>query len=138
MHEPKLITTSLRMSGTKAVSSLEGHPDIFVESLEASADDMSSWSAPAMLLAATESCFFLTLQNVAAKMRVGIKHYHSKTSGTIAYADGRHGEFSEITIAPHIELEDDALSAKLPLMLQMAEDYCYIARSLKCRVRIET
>jgi organic hydroperoxide reductase OsmC/OhrA len=138
MHESKIIRTSFAPSGTNGISKLAGHPDIPVGSLSAVAEDVSLWSAPAMLLAAAESCFYLTLQNVAAKMRVGIKSYASETIGTITYADGRHGEFSEITIKPSIALEDDAQNSRIPLILQMAEEYCYVARSLKCPVTIET
>lgn len=137
MSESKEIKTTFKCTEKNGVCGITGHPDVAVGSLSAAAEDKALWSPPAMMLAATESCFYLTLQILAEKMRVGIKSYSSEATGTISYPDGKHGEFTEVTIKPSIELEDEAQRSKLDALFRMAEEHCYVARSLKCPVKIE-
>ncbi len=137
MHEAKIIRTKFRPEGDDGLCSLEGHPDLPVGSTDRSIEDGRLWSPTAMLLAATESCFFLTLKNVAKKMRIEIKSFSSEATGTLSFEDGKHGEFTEIKIKPKLELADESNADKIPTLYRIAEDYCYVARSLKAQITVE-
>ena len=138
MNDKKILKSSFELSGTGGPCHFEGHPDIKVVGAMDIANTADAWSPPMMLLAATESCFFLTLQAIAERMRVEIKSYSSEAEGLLSSPDGKHTQFTEITIRPKLEVKDDAHEAKIPSLFKKAEEYCYVARSLNVEIKIET
>ncbi len=137
MTEPKTLSTTFKFETDKGISGWSGHPDIAVGNPAMIGSNPEIWSPPAILLAATESCFFLTLMALAEKMRVGIKSYSSESSGVLASTDGKHTQFTEITIRPNVVLEDESNNSKLPSLYAKAEEYCYVARSINVPIKVE-
>ena len=135
MPSDKVLKTSMQFSGSATSCSVEGHTPVCVAGLSAMTD--SSWSPPHMLVAAAETCFFLTLQYVAEKMHLRLLSYSSSAEGVLAAPDGKHTEIAEIIIRPKIEIEGGADMAKLERLTKSAEEYCLVARSLKSKVKIE-
>ncbi len=137
MAEKAVMKTTFNFEGKGGISKFPGHPDVMFVGSKDIATSPEAWTPPAMLLAATESCFFITMRALAEKMRIGIKGYSSEAEGTLDSPDGKHTEFTEITIRPKVELMEEADREKLKGLFEKAETYCYVARSLKCPVKIE-
>nr|HPQ81139.1 OsmC family protein [bacterium] len=107
MGDEVKIITGMRHDGGKTKCVLSGHADLYAAGLGEIDAHPEAWSAPHMLVAAAESCFYLTLVAVAEKMRVEIESYSSTAEGLLTSADGKHKEISEITIRPSIKLKDE-------------------------------
>lgn len=137
MAEKSVLKTTFNFEGKGGISNFPGHPEVMFVSSKEIATSPEAWTPPAILLAATESCFFLTMQALAEKMHIGIKGYSSEAEGVLDSPDGKHTEFTGITIRPKVELIDEADRSKLSGLFEKAETYCYVARSLKCPVKIE-
>lgn len=138
MAEETKLLTEMSVTKDKIQSKFEGHAPVEIEGLSGVLNRPNSWSPPHMFLAASETCFYLTLRSVAQKMRVGIKAYSSSASANLTSADGKHYEITGITINPRIELENESDREKLPRLFEMAKEYCLVTRSIKNGVKIET
>lgn len=131
------LETTTTFDGTMTSSHLTDKPAIGMAKLPGWQEAKDQWTPPHAFVASVESCFFLTMLDVAAKMRVGITGYRSSASGRLVTEDGRHKQVDEIVIRPEVELANEADRKKLPKLFQMAEEYCLVARSLKTKIVIE-
>ena len=131
------IITGMKHDGGRTKCTFPGHADLYAAGLGEIETHPDAWSPPHMLVASTESCFYLTLLALAEKMRIEIESYSSTAEGLLTSTDGKHKEISEVVIRPVIKLKDESAKAKLPNLFKMAEEYCYVARSLKGKIRIE-
>jgi uncharacterized OsmC-like protein len=136
MAEKSVLKTTFNFEGKGGISNFTGHPDVMFVGTKDIATSPEAWTPPAILLAATESCFFLTMHALAEKMHIGIKGYSSDAEGVLDNPDGKHTEFTEITIRPKVELMDEGDRSKLSNLFEKTEAYCYVVRSLKCPVKI--
>ena len=137
MSDAIRIQTGMKHEGGRTKCTYSGHADLTVAGMHGIEDHPDAWSPPHLLVAAMESCFFLTLSAIAEKMRIGIESYASTAEGMLTSADGKHKEVSEIVIRPTIKLKDEADRAKLPQLFKISEENCYVVRSLKATIRIE-
>lgn len=137
MSDAIKIQTGMKHEGGRTKCTFSGHADLTVEGMTGIEEHPEAWSPPHLLVAATESCFFLTLLAVAEKMRIGIESYVSTAEGALTSTDGKHKEVSEIVIRPTIAFANEADRAKLPQIYKVAEEHCYVARSLQTKIRIE-
>ncbi len=138
MGDEVKVSTGMKHEGGRTKCVFSGHADLDVAGMSEIDGHPEAWSPPHMLVASIESCFFLTLAAVAEKMRIEIESYSSTAEGKLTSADGKHKEVSEVVIRPTIRLKDEANRAKLPQLFSRAEEYCYVARSVKTKVRIES
>lgn len=137
MAHMEKITTEIRYEGGKTTALFETHPPIDLVGLSKVKEIPEAWSAPHLLVAATEGCFFLTVLALAKKMHINIQSYSSTAEGTLTSADGKHEEIGEIIIRPTFHLENEADRLRLKLLVEKSEEYCYVTRSLKTKVRVE-
>ncbi len=131
------LMTEFRSEGGKIVSLFENHPPIDVTGMSKAKDIPEAWSPPHMLVAAAESCFYLTLSALAEKMRIGIKSYSSTAEGIVTSSDGKHYMINEIILRPTFHLDNEEDRLRLKLLVEKAKDYCLVAQSLKTAVRVE-
>ena len=137
MSDAIRIQTGMKHEGGRTKCTFSGHADLTVAGMTGIEDHPDAWSPPHLLVAATESCFFLFAIAVAEKMRIGIESYSSTAEGLLTSADGKHKEVSEIVIRPTVRLANEADRPRLPQLFKMAEEHCYVARSLSAKIRIE-
>ncbi len=137
MGESVSINTSLVYENGQTKSLFEGHPDIQTENLMRIKENPQAWTPPNLFIASVESCFFLTLMGTAKKMRVDIVNYSSTAEGVISSDDGTHKQFSQIIIKPKIKIADESQREKLPKLCELAEEYCYVVRSIKTPVKLD-
>lgn len=135
-HEMRIQTQTIVENGG-ATARFEGHPDIALAGMGAISESPQAWSPPHLLLAAAESCIYLTMKAAAEKMRVQIASYASSAEGVLGSPDGRHTEFTAITVRVAMRMADPAQEARVEQLLKVAEEHCYVGRSLKVPVRIE-
>lgn len=137
MDKELSVTTQMSFDGKISTSYFPGHAPVDVTGLTGLNDFPQAWSPPHFVVAAAESCFFLTLMAVAEKMKVKISGYSSSATAPIVSPDGKHHDIGEIVIKPKIAFANEEDSRRLPQLTKIAEEYCLVARSLKTSVRIE-
>lgn len=131
------IQTQTIVQGSEAIASFEGHPEIALAGMGAIAQSPGAWSPPHLLLAAAESCIYLTMKAAAEKMRVQIASYRSTAEGVLGSPDGKHTEFTAITVRIAMRMADPAQDARIGQLLKVAEEHCYVGRSLRVPVKVE-
>jgi organic hydroperoxide reductase OsmC/OhrA len=136
MPHDTIVRTGFGFDGKVSRSLFEGHPPIEMAGMSAIEGAPRAWSPPHLFIAAVESCIFLTIAAVAAKMRIEIRGYSSSAEGVLSSADGKRKEFSEIVVRPRFEFANPADASRIPDLARIAEEYCYVSRSLKSRIRI--
>ncbi len=137
MGNETIVKTEMKFEDGKTRAIFQGHPDINMAGLMAVDQAADAWSPPHLLVSAVESCLFLTMASVAEKMRIKIIRYSSTAEGILFSPDGTHKEFREIVVRPRIELANESDRSKIPQLVKIAEEHCYVARSLKTPMRIE-
>lgn len=137
MADAEKIMTELRYEGGKTVSLFENHPPIDVVGGSKVSKIPEAWSPAHLLMAAAESCFFLTALAIAEKMHLPIKSYSSIAEGTMFADDGKHYEITEIVIKPTFHLKNDSDRPRLKLLVEKAMQYCVVEKSLKAKVKVE-
>jgi organic hydroperoxide reductase OsmC/OhrA len=92
------------------------------------------------LVAALSSCHMLTFLALAAKHKHVVESYHDEAVGAMAKDDGGGMSIQRVTLRPAIVFapgtapEADALAA----LHDKAHEMCFIARSVKCDVVVES
>lgn len=137
MADAIILKTGMKYENGRASCILSGHVDLHVAGMATIAERPDAWSPVHLLVSAAESCFFLTLQAMAEKMRIGIEGYASSAEGKLENTDDTHKEITEIVIRPTVRLKNEDDRPKLPKLFQMVEEHCYVARSLKTKIKVE-
>lgn len=131
------IFTELHDKGNRFITCITNGADgVRIQEPDKICKENESWSPPHLFLSSVETCFWLTASSIAEKMRIKIKGYSSKSKATISSEDGKHREISEIIIYPKFDLEDEKDNHKIPMLIEKANEYCLIERSVKCRIKV--
>ncbi|WP_327152701.1 OsmC family protein [Nostocoides japonicum] len=88
-----------------------------------------------LLLAAASSCQLLSFLAVAARARLDVVGYVDEASAVMP-EDERPMRITEIVLRPRIRLRGRG-SEKVPRLVRIAHEECFIANSLAVDVRIE-
>lgn len=101
--------------------------------------DTSAVDPEEALVAAASACHMLWFLALAARKGLTIARYEDEAAGHMGPdADGRMA-MTEIILRPRITLEGGAEQSRdvLDALHHEAHEACYIARSLRCPVRVE-
>jgi organic hydroperoxide reductase OsmC/OhrA len=83
-----------------------------------------------LLVAALSACHMLWMLHLCADARIVVLGYTDAPVGTmIEYEDGS-GEFTSVTLQPHLILQDLRRKDELPQLHTRAHSLCFIARSV--------
>lgn len=94
------------------------------------------WSPEDLLVAATASCYAVTLLAVAERKRIELLDLKVDGTGHVAlHEDGRFG-FVAIELTTHIEVPADQLEAA-ERAARYAKDVCLVSRALDTPVHLE-
>ena len=77
------------------------------------------------------------MKAAAEKMRVQISSYTSSTEGILGSPDGSHTEFTGITVRLAMKMADPSQEHRIEQLIRIAEEHCYVGRSIKTHVKIE-
>lgn len=137
MANEQRIQTQTIVENGRTTAHFEGHPAIALAGMGTIFETPQAWSPPHLFLAAAESCIYLTMKAAAEKMRVQIAQYASSAEGVLGSPDGKHTEFTSITVRITMKMADPAQETRVEQLLKVAEEHCYVGRSIKVPVKIE-
>lgn len=89
-----------------------------------------------LLLAATAACHMLTFLALCARSGLVVRTYCDQPAATLTLGAGGSGEITGIVLRPRISIADPAECDRALLLHEQAHARCFIARSLRCPVRI--
>ena len=96
-----------------------------------------AWSPVHLFVSSIETCYFATVTAIFEKARINISSFTSRATGELTSADGKHKEISKVTIYIEAKLENPDDQEKAKTLIEKAENYCYVARSVKCPVALK-
>ena len=137
MAEEQVLITETRYEAEKSQSFFENHPPIDLATISQVKEIPEAWSPPHLFIASVESCFLLTMLEIAKKMHINIISYSSTAEGLVVKEDGKHKEVKEITIRPSFHLEKESDRLRLKMLSEKAEEYCMVSRSIKTKIKVE-
>ena len=94
------------------------------------------WTPEHLLVAATASCLMNTFLAIAEISKLKVKSYRSKAYGKLEKVPEEGYRFTEINLAPVIDVEPDDVEKALRIMAK-AEKNCFVSKSLRTAVRVE-
>lgn len=137
MAEVEKLMTETRYEAQKPQSLFENHPPIDLATISNVKEIPEAWSPPHLFIASVESCFLLTMLEIAKKMHINITSYSSIAEGLVVKEDGKHKEVKEITIRPTFHLEKESDRLRIKMLVEKAEEYCMVSRSMKAKLKVE-
>lgn len=98
--------------------------------------DASLYNPEELLVAALSSCHMLSYLHLCAKARIVVVQYEDYATG-IMLLDGGKGKFSEVTLNPHILIEDVKQTEQAKKLHEEAHHNCFIANSVNFPVNVQ-
>lgn len=136
MTQEQQIQTETKVENGTPTAHFEGHPTLSLAGMSTIFDTPHAWSPPHLFLAAVESCVYLTMKAAAEKMRIEIAEYSSKATGTLGSPDGKHTEFTGISVEIRMRMGSPEQEHRIEQLLKIAEEHCYVGRSVKAQITL--
>jgi peroxiredoxin-like protein len=95
-----------------------------------------AWSPEQLLLAAVQSCFFLTFRAIAQASRIEFTSLAVEAEGIVDRRDGGM-RFTEIVLRPRVTLPAGQDPVRVRGALEKAERTCLVSASLSTPIRLE-
>ena len=116
----------------------EGKPPIEGSSDPIFRGDASRWNPEYLLVASLSACHQLWYLGLCAAAGIEVLAYEDPAEGTMIEekANGA-GQFTAVTLRPHVVVAPDADHAKALALHDVAHTHCFIARSVNFPVRHE-
>jgi organic hydroperoxide reductase OsmC/OhrA len=93
--------------------------------------DRSKHNPEELLLASLSSCHMLWFLHFCAEAGVIVSSYTDQASAIMVEESNGSGYFTEATLKPHIVVTNQLMLAQLDALHQKANQYCFIANSVK-------
>jgi organic hydroperoxide reductase OsmC/OhrA len=149
-HEHRYAITTVwtgnRGSGTSDYRAYGRDHEIFAEGKTArvpgSADrtfrgDPARYNPEELLVAALSTCHMLSFLHACADAGVVVTEYRDSATGTMSTHPDGAGEFTRVTLHPHVKITDAARTAELAALHDKAHHLCFIARSVNFPVEVK-
>ncbi len=91
------------------------------------------WSPEHLLVAAVNSCLMTTFLAIAENSRLEYISFHSNAKGKLEIVEGKY-MISEITLAPRLEIHNEADRDRAFRILQKSEAACLISNSVRSKI----
>jgi organic hydroperoxide reductase OsmC/OhrA len=120
----------------------EIHADGKVIALPGSADktfrgDPARYNPEELLVAALSSCHLLSFLHLCADNGIVVTKYTDSATGTMATHPDGSGDFTLVTLRPHVTITDAARMGEVADLHTRAHHLCFIARSVNFPVEVE-
>ncbi len=116
----------------------EGKPPIEGSSDPIFRGDASRWNPEYLLVASLSACHQLWYLGLCAASGIEVLTYEDAAEGTMTEeATGGAGQFTAVTLRPHVTVAPGADQAKALALHDVAHARCFIARSVNFTVRHE-
>lgn len=116
---------------------IPGKPDIPLTADTAFRGDPGVHNPEELLVAALSSCHMLSYLALCARARINVTAYRDKATGTMVTDTSGGGQFTEVTLHPHVTIADAKDLEKARDLHEMAHHQCFIANSVSFPVRCE-
>jgi organic hydroperoxide reductase OsmC/OhrA len=115
-----------------------GKPEIMLSADAAFRGDANTLNPEDLLVVALSSCHMLSYLALCALARIEVTAYRDHATGMmITDSKTGGGQFSEVTLHPHVTIADGAHLAKAIELHERAHKVCFIASSVNFPVRHE-
>jgi organic hydroperoxide reductase OsmC/OhrA len=138
--------TGNRGSGTSDYRAYGRDHEIFAEGKAArvpgSADphfrgDPARYNPEELLVAALSACHMLSFLHACADAGIVVTEYRDSPTGTMAAHSDGSGNFTRVTLHPHVTITDATRIPEVAALHDKAHHLCFIARSVNFPVEIE-
>jgi len=99
--------------------------------------DAAKYNPEDLLVASLSACHMLSYLHLCAVNSVVVMAYHDDASGTMAENPDGSGQFTEVTLRPHVTITRESDAARAMQLHEDAGKLCFIARSVNFPVRHE-
>ena len=117
--------------------SAEGKAPLACSSAPVFRGDGTLYNPEDMLLYSVSSCHMLWFLHLCADAGVVVESYHDEPSGPLVLDANGIGQFTEITLHPHVVITQPSLNDQLYALHEKAHQHCFIANTLSCPVLIQ-
>lgn len=126
-------------SGTKTYRGYEraheisapGKPTILGSSDPAFRGDKQRWNPEDLLVASISACHKLWYLGLCAQAGIVVTAYEDKAEGVMVEDPDGAGQFTAVTLKPHVTISADSDAAAAMDLHHKAHEMCFIARSVK-------
>ena len=119
------------------LSTPKKHGPILGSSDPAFRGDGSRYNPEELLVASLSTCHMLWVLHLCADTGIEIVEYRDSATGTMAHHEDGSGEFTGVTLRPHMAITDAARVHEATALHSKAHAMCFIARSVNFPVRHE-
>ncbi len=117
---------------------VEGKPSLEASSDAAFRGDASRHTPEDLFVAALSSCHMLWYLHLCAVNSVVVVAYADNAEGEMIENNDGSGQFSNVTLHPHVTVADASMTEKALSLHAEANRMCFIARSVNFPVRHQT
>ena len=93
--------------------------------------DKTKYNPEALLVASVSACHMLWYLHLCADAGVVVLDYSDKATGVMQETENGSGYFTEITLFPKVIVKEASMIEKANSLDSKANDYCFIANSVK-------
>ncbi|HEX5154222.1 MAG TPA: OsmC family protein [Parafilimonas sp.] len=97
--------------------------------------DKTKYNPEELLVASVSSCHMLWYLHLCADAGVVVVEYSDNATGVMQETENGSGYFTEITLFPKVVVKDASMIEKANSLHRKANEYCFIANSVKFPVR---
>jgi organic hydroperoxide reductase OsmC/OhrA len=93
------------------------------------------WTPEHLFIASANACFAITFLTIAENSRLALISFSCTARGIAAKTEFGY-EIAEVFLRPNLVIAEEADRFKAERLLEKAEKYCLIARSMRSKVRL--
>lgn len=99
--------------------------------------DGTRYNPEELFVASLSSCHMLWMLHLCADAGIVVHSYSDEASGTMVETESGAGQFSEVVLRPRIVIDDVTRMIDAMALHDKAHELCFIARSVRCHVRVD-
>ena len=134
---PHHYVVSARAEGAaNVIVSADGLPDLETAGPAQFGGPGDVWSPEDMLVGAVANCFILSFRSIARKAKLEWLTLECEAEGILDKLDG-FNQFTDFTVKATLTIPDEQYRKKANVILEKAEKYCLVTKSLKADAHLE-
>ncbi|MCG8370400.1 MAG: OsmC family protein [Proteobacteria bacterium] len=133
----RYVVTANAAGAENVVLSSDGIPDLETAGPPQFGGPGDVWSPETLLVGAVSDCFVLSFRAVARKARLDWVTLTATADGTLDKVDG-FTRFTSFAITAQLTIPPGTSESKATAVMQKAEKYCLITKSLQAESTLET
>ena len=95
------------------------------------------WSPEHLLVASLHTCYMLTFLAIAENSKLPLVSFSSTANGKLEKVPGSSYQITEIVVKPKVVIASAKDLERVPRILEMAKENCFVSNSIKSAIKIE-